>query len=140
MKGVGIMFKKVAYVLACSMLFASAVSAASSVSGTSSGGTLGSTNISGSVSVTNGAVGFYVDYAESTTNSIALGTVGAGVVLHYATNSNGDNTVSDYDIQYDALSARAFQSANYTGTYATGGHTYSSSQYGSWSGSTSQYF
>ncbi|WP_146216823.1 hypothetical protein [Paenibacillus cellulosilyticus] len=133
--------KRALVILAISMLFTTTANAASTVNGTSSGGTLGKTTVSGNVAAEKGVVGFIIDSASAKTTSISIGTVGAGVVMHYATTSSGDNTVSDYDIQNNALSANAWISAttNY-GTYATGGHTYSSTQYGSWSGSTSQNF
>lgn len=134
------MIKKLLFLSLLSVLFGAVASAASTTSGTSNGGTLGSTDISGSISVSNGGT-WSNDSATASTSSISLGKLGAAVVVHYATTSNGDNTVSNYSIEDDTLSTSVSKSApNKYGTYATGGHTYSSSQYGSWSGSTDQSF
>ncbi len=131
------MLKKVFSVLLLSISFSAFAFAAADVGpSNSSGGTDGTTKVRGHLAVIQGGI-IYEDHAQASTNSNSLGTVGAMAVIHWATSSNGDLTDSDYEINNNSLSAstEVYADNNY-GTYATGGHTYSSTAYGSYSGST----
>ncbi len=130
------MLKKVLSLTLFSALFAASVSAAGSVSGLTDGGTLGKTNAWGSISLSQGGL-FSNDSASGSTGSDAAGDLAVGVFLHYATASSGDNVVEGYNSAKNTRSVSTSATApNDTGTYVNGGHVYSSSNYGSWSGGT----
>ncbi|MDI4647319.1 hypothetical protein [Cohnella hashimotonis] len=121
------------------LLVAATASAAGHVGGTSGGGTQGVTDAWGDLSLSQGGF-FDNDRASGSTGSNGAGDLGVGVFLHYATSGSGDNVVDSYNFATGHSVSTSVSGPNDTGTYVNGGHTYSSTQYGSWSGGTNLTF
>ncbi|HEY9160979.1 MAG TPA: hypothetical protein VIS94_07835 [Desulfomonilia bacterium] len=114
--------------------------AASTTSGQSSGGSAGYANCNGSITVQQG--GFWSnDSATAYTSADATGTYGVAAVVWYNDGSSEKTQYADKIVNNSTGQISVTSEApNDYGNKGTGGHTYSSSIRGSWSGSTSQYF
>lgn len=106
-----------------------------------SGGTLGKCNVRGVLSYMNSSSAGK-DYAQATTTSKAYGKLGARAVIWY-TDASGNTTGHKESIKDDVTSAstgKAYAASGCHGYKVTSGHTYSSSDYGTWSKGLSKTF
>lgn len=103
-------------------------------SGKSSGGTLGKTSCTAELHYYNSSSAGE-DYAYAETASIKSGKLGALATIYY----NGTKTSKSAVKQgaTEVRTAKAYAGDSYQATKAVGSHTYSSTEYGSWSASTS---
>lgn len=138
--------KRIVIVALCLLLtlctaVAFAASRDESTSGTTNGGTLGKTTCSGILTWTNNTSAG-TDGAKATTKSDAAGAKKAYAYIYF-TNQYGNSSASTSatsDGSNDAVTKKATASANGHGYRATSSHSYSSTNYGSWSGSCSHTF
>lgn len=116
------------------------VFAATSVSGRSSGGSSGYANCSGSISLTNSTSAFGQDKVSATTLSDASGRLGVQAIIWYNSGSTEQSKVAQ-NIQDSSISVSVTAiGPNQYGNRGTAGHTFSSSNRGSWTGSTNKDF
>jgi hypothetical protein len=129
------MLKKMTFIVASTFLIMGSASAAPTVGGYSSGGNVGQTYCSGVIQRYN--VGGGGGVAENYTT--AKGTQSARVTVVY-TNSDGTRgnvwgqTATRTNDTY--VQATAYADSGKTATYASATHTYSSADYGSWTGTS----
>lgn len=110
--------------------------AASYTSGYSSGGSRGSVSCNGSISVGSGAYGSYKYYATGATNSNdSSGLKAVHVLMHF---SDSSSKAQDYSGYSTSVSGSIYSA--YKPVYGYARHSYSSSAYGSWYGSTTAYY
>ena len=117
----------------CSVGFAEYLSK----SGTSSGGTSGKTSCTGELHYQNSSKPGS-DWAYAETGSTYSGKLGALATVYY----NGTKTSKSSVRQgaTEAKTAKAYAGDNYQATKVVGSHTYSSTEYGSWSCSLTKTF
>ncbi|GBF78488.1 hypothetical protein PA598K_07139 [Paenibacillus sp. 598K] len=106
------------------------------VAGKSNGGTAGYANCNGRITVSQGGF-FSNDSATAYTSADATGTYAVAAVVWY-NDGTSEKTKYEDKIVYNSSAEISVTSTapNNNGNKATGGHTYSSSIRGSWSGST----
>lgn len=125
-------FKTITLALACILMLGTVGYAASSISGSSSSGTQGYTTCTGKLTKKNATK----DYVKAKTTSGAKGKLSATAKIYW---NNGTTTVSRSadTTNYNATSASATAKAdNQYGIRGVGGHAYTSTEYGTWYGTT----
>ena len=98
-----------------------------------SGGSLGKCKVCGTLNYENSSSAGK-DYAQATTKSKAYGKLGARAVIWY-TDAGGNTTGHKQSIKDDVTSvstSKAYAASGCHGYKVTSGHTYSSSDYGTW--------
>lgn len=132
------------FIIAILVLVMAVPAFAASVStgqGSTSGGTLGKCRVTGTLNYAN-STSAGGDWAQAITQSTAIGKLGARAVVWY-TGPTGNKTASKESIKSSTAkvtTAKAYAPSGTHGYKVTGGHTYSSSDYGSWTKGTSKTF
>ena len=114
--------------------------AADSVTGKSSGGSDGYANCAGRISLSNATNVLGKDKVTATTSADASGTYGVRAVIWY-NNGTSEETKAEQKIEQASSSISVTVTGpNQYGNRGTAGHTFSSSNRGSWTGSTDKNF